>query len=204
MSHHQPLGFKPAFYWDETAGLKEDKPMLVKLVQSANQRGNMPGKCPSAFGVTVGYTIPFQSGSHYVLWRVIPAGVELRQNQLIFTPAPKGSPLKAVKPEEAKETPQEKETERPKQKPKEAEEKEVSAEKSEPSFAIKYVPLPLTGSSPPAVAVGVTFVTQRENHRLVWNVLPGGEALAKGLLILDPWEAEEVESPAAKRWWRKS
>lgn len=201
---HQPLGFKPKFYWDETAGVKEDKPMLVKLVQSANQRGNMPGKCPSVFGFTVGYTVPFADGSHYVLWRVIPAGVELRQNPLIFTPAPKGSPLKAVLPEEGEETPKEKETEQPKEKLEKAEETEMPPEKNEPSFVVKYIPLPLTGSSPPAMPVGVTFVTQRNNHRIVWNVLPSGETFAKGLLILNPWEAEDVESSPAKRWWQKS
>ena len=201
MSLYQPLGFKPKFYWDETAGVKEEKPMLVKLVQSSNLRSAMPGKCPSAFGVTVGYTIPFDA-SHYVLWRVIPAGIELRQNQLIFTPATKERALKAVLPEAIEETPEEPETK--KEKPEETKEKEIAPETSEPSFVVKYLPLPLSSKSPPAVPVGVTFVTQRNNHRVVWNVLPGGEALSKGVLLLNPWEAEEMEAAPAKRWWQKS
>lgn len=204
MSLYQPLGFKPKFYWDETAGMKEEKPMLVKLVQSASQRQAMPGKCPSAFGLTVGYTLPCHWNSHYVLWRIIPAGIELRQNQLIFTPAGKGSPIRAVRPEapeEVEETPKEKEN---KPKPKEAEEQEESAGTSDPSFVVKYIPLPLADNSPPASPIGVTFLTKRNNHRLVWNVLPSGESLASGVLVLDPWEAPEEEASPVKRWWQKS
>ncbi len=209
MSLYNPLGFKPSFYWDETAGLKEDKPMLVKLVQSGNQRKAMPGKSPSGFGFTVGYTVPFNFGSHYALWHVVPAAIELRESHLIFVPASKQSPLKKTLPEAGEtEMEQEVETKPEKEKPK----PEVSAplDKSQPSFSVKYLRLPLSGKSQPAMAVGVTFLTEHDNHRLVWNLRPSSEELAAGLLILDQWEgSEEAEAaPASVRskahWWQRS
>lgn len=203
MKLHDPLGFKPAFFWDETSGLKHDRPMLVKLVQSGNQRETLPGKSPSAFGFTVGYTVPFRAQSHYALWHVVPAAVELRESQLIFVPAGKDSPIRKTKPEAKEvETQPEKEVKSPKAKPQA--EAPAPLDRAQPSFAVKYLRLPLSGRSQPAMPVGVTFLTEHDNHRLVWNLRPSSEELAAGLLILDPWEGEQEAAPAKSHWWQRS
>ncbi len=208
MSLYQPLCFRPKFYWDETAGLQEEKPMLLKLVQSSQPP--MPSKCPSVFAFTVGYTIPFNAGSHYALWRVLPSALELRQNTLIFTPAFKEKALKPVPPEQPKvplqEPPAKPEKEEPKQPPEKPQEAPPAPESNNPSFVVKLLNLPLSPKSQPAIAVGVTFVTQHDNHRLVWNLLPSSEALAQGVLLLDPWEGQTEEAanaPQPKRWWQR-
>ncbi len=202
-----PMGTKPSVYWDETAGLQQAQPMIIKIVNSAQQRQTMPGKCPAIFGLTVGYTVPFQWTSHYTLWQVIPADIELRENHLIFVPATKEDGIKPVKPVQSPEAESDRlKSTAKKPKPKPQQEEREPVDKSKPSYVLKYLRVPLNGKNPPAVPVGVTFLTEHNNHRVNWHIMPTSEELATGLLILDPWDNEDESEDHAlppARWWQR-
>ncbi|MEL6408521.1 MAG: hypothetical protein AAFR81_29405 [Chloroflexota bacterium] len=197
---------KPSYYWDETQGLKDDKPLLVKLVATQHQRQTMPSKCPSVFGVTVGYTHPVNETSQQVLWRVIPANMELRESVLVFIPTSPTGIVKKSAPQAAASNSDEQKTHKDEKQQATLENPSIDEalpSRDTPTYEVVYLGRDAKGKYHPALRIGVTFMTQHHNHRMVWDVLPSSEALATGVLILNPYDAEDEETAKPSSWLSK-
>ncbi|MEM9990841.1 MAG: hypothetical protein AAF738_03700 [Bacteroidota bacterium] len=206
MSSHDSYRMPSPYYWDERAGLTDDTPFYVKLLRTETQSEQMPSKCPSVFAMRVGYTMPFQQSSHQVIWQVIPSECELQHNCLVFVPMPKENELRK-RTSHSKGSEQEKEETKAQPRPKPAYiPKEEAPSGNQPSYVVKYLPLPLSAVCRPPVPLGVTFRTKQGNHRVVWDVMPSHVSLAKGMLFLDKWHApthQEDDAPASSSWWQR-